>query len=155
MEKTREIDPLQRKGGRGFYICLDCLNNIQRALKKVELSKEELLNKLEKQIINQIQLGWRSILVKIGLEDTLMQIKKGKRGIAILAKDFSERSKRKLFNVFNGKYFYFLTKEKLGKILGKQEVGVLFIPYNRFSLKLENLLNQYLTLKGGNTSCQN
>jgi len=155
VEKTREIDPLQRKGGRGFYICLDCLNNKQRALKKVELSKEELLNKLEKQIINQIQLGWRSRLVKIGLEDTLMQIKKGKKGIAILAKDFSDRSKRKLFNVFNGKYFYFLTKEKLGKILGKQEVGVLFIPYNRFSLKLENLLNQYLTLKGGNSSCQN
>lgn len=124
-------------------------------MKKVELSKEELLNKLEKQIINQIQLGWKSRLVKIGLEDTLLQIKKGKKGIVILANDFSYRSKRKLFNVFNDKYFYFLTKEKLGKILGKQEVGILFIPYNKFSLKLENLLNQYLTLKGGNNSCQN
>ncbi|HIE58454.1 MAG TPA: hypothetical protein EYH43_04415 [Persephonella sp.] len=149
------MDLLQRKGSRGFYICLDCLKNKQRALKKVELSKEELLNKLEKQIINQIQLGWKSRLVKIGLEDTLLQIKKGKKGIVILANDFSYRSKRKLFNVFNDKYFYFLTKEKLGKILGKQEVGILFIPYNKFSLKLENLLNQYLTLKGGNNSCQN
>jgi len=123
-------------------------------LNKVSLSKEELINKLEKQIINQIQLGWKSRLIKIGLHDTLIQIKKGKRGIVILAKDFSDRSKRKLFNVFDGKYFYFLTKDKLGKILGKQEVGILFIPYNKFSLKLENLMNQYLTLKGGNSSCQ-
>lgn len=123
-------------------------------MNKINLTKEELLNKLEKQIVSQIQLGWRSRLVKIGLEDTLEQVKKGKKGIVILAKDFSERSKRKLFNVFKGKCYYFLTKAKLGKILGKQEVGVLFIPYNRFSLKLENLLNQYLTLQGGNSSCQ-
>jgi ribosomal protein L7Ae-like RNA K-turn-binding protein len=123
-------------------------------LNKVNSSKQELLNKLENQIKRQIQLGWKSRLVKIGLEDTLSQIKKGKKGIVILAKDFSERSKRKLFNIFDGKYFYFLTKENLGKMLGKQQVGIIFIPYNKFSLKLENLLNQYLTLQGGNSSCQ-
>ncbi len=120
-----------------------------RVLNKItNENKQSLKNKLEKEIVSLIQLGWRSRLIKIGFEDTDKEFKKGKKGFLILAKDLSENSRKKILRKCiesNDKcaYFEFLTKENLGKFLGKKSVGIIFIPEAKLGIKIKNLLNKY------------
>ncbi len=144
------FDPLQKLEGRGYYVCLNCLQ--KGKMKQVD--RENIKEQLFKQILNFLQLGWRSRQIKIGLDDVLKEIKKGRKGYIILAKDFSERSKRKLFNAYQGEVLEFSNKSTLGEALGKREVGLIFIPYNNYGSKLKDLLRNYQTLEGGNDGCQ-
>ena len=119
-----------------------------------QIDSNKVKSQLEKQILNFLQLGWRSRQIKIGLDDTLKELKKGRKGYIILAKDFSERSKRKLFNAYQGETLEFSDKSTLGTALGKKEVGLIFVPYNSYGNKLKTLLQNYQTLEGGNNGCQ-
>ncbi len=118
------------------------------------IDKELMTKKLEKQIINMIQLGWRSGQIKIGYDELEKAVKQREKGFVIIAQDIAERTKRNILRVFRGECFSLFTKEELGKFLGKKTVGVVFVKENKFGLKLKNLVKQFLELKGGSSSCQ-
>ncbi len=101
---------------------------------------------LEKQIINLLQIGWRSRQIKIGFDDTVKELEKGKKGFLILAEDISDRTKRNILRKTKVEYFQIFTKLSLGYALGRGEVGIIFVPETKFGLKLKNLLKQYLQL---------
>ena len=110
------------------------------------IEKEKIKDTLKRQIINLIQLGWRSRQIVIGFDDALYQIRKGKKGYLILAKDIAERTKRNILREYKGEYFQLFTKLELGSFIGRGEVGIIFVPETKFGLKLKNLLKQYLEL---------
>ncbi len=104
----------------------------------------EVKKQLEKQIINLLQLGWRSRVIKIGFDDTLRELKTGKKGFLILAKDISKRTKRNILYKYDGEYYELFSKEDLGKFLGKKEVGIVFIPDTKFGRKIKETVEKYL-----------
>ncbi len=101
---------------------------------------------LKKQIINLLQIGWRSRQIRIGFDDTLKELEKGKKGFIILATDIAERTKRNILRMHKGEVFQLFTKLEIGNFLGRGEVGIIFVPETKFGLKLKNLLKQYLEL---------
>jgi ribosomal protein L7Ae-like RNA K-turn-binding protein len=103
----------------------------------------EVKENLKKQIINLIQLGWRSRTITIGFEDSMKELKKGKKGFLILAENISDRTKRNILFKYNGDWFQLFTKEDLGKFIGKREVGIIFVPETKFGKKLKELIKKY------------
>jgi ribosomal protein L7Ae-like RNA K-turn-binding protein len=110
------------------------------------IKKEEVEEQIKKQIIQLIQLGWRSRIIKIGFDSTKSEIEKGKKGFLILAEDIANRTKRNILELFKGDYYILFTKEQLGSFIGKKNVGIIFIPETKFGIKLKNLIKQYLEL---------
>ena len=146
---------MKNKGRRGFYICPECISEKEEIVRKrFGVDLETVKENLKKQVINHIQLGWRSRLIKIGYEDTEKEIKKGKKGFLILATDVAERTKRNILRLFDGEYFQIFLKEELGQFIGKKTVGIIFVPETKFGLKLKSLVKQFLDLEGGNVNCQ-
>ncbi|SNZ09517.1 Ribosomal protein L7Ae [Persephonella hydrogeniphila] len=113
----------------------------------VKIPEEEIEKKLLKQIINLIQIGWRGRIITIGYDETVKQIKKGRKGFLILAEDIAERTKRNILKEGNLEYFQLFTKSQLGNFIGKKEVGIIFVPTTKFGLKLKGLIAQYFELK--------
>jgi len=62
----------------------------------MKISEEEIKNRILKQIINLIQIGWRGRIISIGYDDTVKQIRRGKKGFLIIAEDIAERTKRNI-----------------------------------------------------------
>jgi len=91
-------------------------------------------------IKNLIQIGWKGRLIKISLEEALKN--KNKKGFIILAEDSSENTKKKVINNFK-EYYILFKKEEIGALLGKKEVAVVFVPYNKFGINLKNLIQSY------------
>ncbi len=120
----------------------------------MSIDKISVEEKLKKQIVNLIQLGWKAGIVKIGYDELEKLSKRGEKGFIILALDIAERTKRNIFRVFKGDCYQLFTKDDLGKFIGKKTVGVIFVKDNKFGLKLKNLIEQFLKLKGGSGSCQ-
>jgi len=114
--------------------------------KNFGIEKEKVIKQLEKQIVQLIQLGWRSRIIKIGYESSKEEIEKGKKGFLIIAEDIADRTKRHILELFKGDYYILFTKEQIGSFLGKKNVGIVFIPENKFGIKLKNLIKQYLEL---------
>jgi len=115
----------------------------------------EVIENLMKNIKNLIQLGWRSRLIKIGYDDTLKELKKGVKGFLILAEDLSKRTKRNILYKYKGDFYEIFTKKEIGKMLGKEEVGIIFVPENKYGLKLKGLIEKYLILDNRRySSCQ-
>lgn len=104
--------------------------------------KEDIL----KNIRSLIQLGWKGRLIKIGYDDTLKSLKKGEKGFLIIVKDISKRTKRNILYKYDGDYFEIFTKKELGNMIGKKEVGIIFIPENKYGLKLKDSLQKALQL---------
>ncbi len=119
---------------------------MKKDVRKMGIDKEVLEIQLKKQIVNLLQLGWRSRQIKIGFDDSLNEIRSGKKGFLILAEDIAERTKRNILREFKGDYFEIFKKAEIGKFLGRGEVGIIFVPETKFGLKLKNLLRQYLQL---------
>ncbi len=130
------------------------MKNKSRAVEKLGLDKESVKNKIRKNIVNLIQLGWRSGQIKIGYDQLEKLSQKGEKGFIIIATDIAQRTKRHIFRVFKGDCFSLFTKEELGSFLGKKTVGIIFVKENKFGLKLKNLIKQFLQLEGGSGSCQ-
>ena len=107
----------------------------------------DIKKQLEKQIINLLQLGWRSRVIKIGFDDTIKELKNNKNGFLILAKDISQRTKRNILFKYSGKYYELFTKKELGSFIGKREVGIIFIPYTKFGKKLKEKIEKYIEIK--------
>jgi len=114
--------------------------------KNFGIEKEKVIKQLEKQIVQLIQLGWRSRIIKIGYESSKEEIEKGKKGFLIIAEDIADRTKRHILELFKGDYYILFTKEQIGSFLGKKNVGIVFVPENKFGIKLKNLIKQYLEL---------
>lgn len=110
-------------------------------------NKENIKHQIEKQILNLLQIAWKGRLIKIGYDDVLEELKKGKKGFLILAEDISKRTKRNILFKYKDDYFEAFTKEVLGNSLGKKEVGIIFIPESKLGLKIKELLNKYKQLK--------
>ena len=106
----------------------------------------EIKEKLKNEIINLIQLGWRSRIIKIGFDDVLNELKQGKEGFLILAEDISKRTKRNILFKYKGDYFELFTKKDLGKFIGKREVGIIFVPNTKFGKKLKEKIEKYLEI---------
>ncbi|NPA53672.1 MAG: hypothetical protein GXO21_03280 [Aquificae bacterium] len=123
---------------------MGCLEN--KKLRKLGVSKENVKENLKKQIVNFLQLGWRSRQIKIGFDDSIKEIRKGKKGFLIVAEDIAERTKRNILREHKGEYFQIFKKAEIGHFLGRGEVGIIFVPETKFGLKLKNLLKQYLQL---------
>ncbi|MBK3333018.1 hypothetical protein GWK41_08045 [Persephonella atlantica] len=113
----------------------------------VNLPKEQIEKQLERQIINLLQLAWRGRIIKIGYDEAEKALKKGKKGFLIIAEDIAERTKRNILRVGNVEYFQLFNKLLLGSFIGKQEVGIIFVPETKFGLKLKSLIAQYTELK--------
>ncbi len=114
----------------------------------------EIIGSIEKNIKNLIQLGWKSRLIKIGYDDTLKELKKGIKGFLIIAEDLSKRTKRNILYKYEGDFFEIFNKKEIGKMLGKKEVGIIFVPENKYGLKLKKLIKDLYLIIGGNSSCQ-
>ncbi len=138
MKTTKEFDPWNKKKGRGFYICPECINMGNKVV-----DKDKLKQQIEKQIISLLQLGWRSRQIKIGYDDVLFALKKGQKGFLILAEDISKRTQRNILFKYTGDYYKLFTKDKLGRAIGKNEVGIIFIPQNKYGQKLKQLIEKY------------
>ncbi|WP_457622871.1 hypothetical protein [Persephonella sp.] len=145
MKKTGEFDVLKNKGGRGIYICPECIK---------EMDLDKVKNKLMEQIIRHIQIGWRGRIIKIGYDNAFNEIQKGTKGFLILSTDLAERTKRNILRLFRGDYYQIFKKEELGRFLGKEKVGIIFVPETKFGLKLKGLIEQFLATEGGNVNCQ-
>ena len=146
IKKSKEIDILKSKGGRGMYVCPSCIH--EKKLKKMmNISTEQIKAQLEKQITNLIQIGWRGRIIKIGYNEAEKALKKGKKGFLIIAEDVAERTKRNILRVKNVEYFQIFNKLQLGSFIGKKEVGIIFVPETKFGLKLKGLIAQYIELK--------
>jgi len=131
-------------GGRGFYICPKCLSKrFVRIKNRFGIDKMEVKEHLRKQIVNLIQLGWRSRAIKIGFDDVVNELKKGKGGFLILAEDISDRTKRNILFKYKGDFFQLFSKKELGEFIGKREVGVIFVPEGKFGNKLKELIKKY------------
>ncbi|HCB70351.1 MAG TPA: hypothetical protein DEP48_08340 [Persephonella sp.] len=149
---TDEVDLLKKKGGRGYYICPECVLRVKR--KGMKIDPERLRDQLRKQIVNLIQIGWRGRIISIGYDQAEKEINKGRKGFLILATDVAERTKRNILRLFKGDYFEIFTKEELGSFIGKKNVGLIFVPETKFGLKLKSLIKQFLDLEGGSVNCQ-
>ncbi len=114
--------------------------------KGFKIKKEEVIDQLERQIIQLIQLGWRSRIIKIGFDSLKKEVEKENKGFLIIAEDIADRTKRHILELFKGDYYFLFTKEQIGSFIGKKNVGILFIPENKFGVKLKNLIKQYLEL---------
>jgi predicted RNA-binding protein YlxR (DUF448 family) len=145
--KSNNRNILSEYGGRGFYICPSCLSKrFIRIKNKFGIDKMETKEQLKKQIMNLIQLGWRSRAITIGFEDTIRELKKGKKGFLILAEDISDRTKRNILYKFEGDHFHLFTKDELGRFIGKREVGIIFVPEGKFGRKLKETIRKYLQI---------
>jgi ribosomal protein L7Ae-like RNA K-turn-binding protein len=130
--------------GRGFYICPECLSRRHIKIKnRFGIDKMDIKENLKKQILNLIQLGWRGRGITIGFEDTINELKRGKKGFLILAEDISDRTKRNILYKYEGDYFQLFSKDELGRAIGKREVGIIFIPEGKFGNKLKALIKKY------------
>ncbi len=115
----------------------------------MKISEDKIKKMILKQIINLIQIGWRGRIIRIGYDEAVKQIKKGKKGFLIIAEDIAERTKRNILKEGKPQYYQIFTKEELGSFIGKKEVGIIFVPETKFGLKLKGLIAQYFELKGG------
>ncbi|WP_457625421.1 ribosomal L7Ae/L30e/S12e/Gadd45 family protein [Persephonella sp.] len=113
----------------------------------INIPEEEIKKRILKQIVSLIQIGWRGRIISIGYDDTVKQIKKGKKGFLIIAEDIAERTKRNILKEGNLEYYQLFTKSELGSFIGKKEVGIIFVPMTKFGLKLKSLIAQYFELK--------
>ncbi|WP_457621250.1 L7Ae/L30e/S12e/Gadd45 family ribosomal protein [Persephonella sp.] len=111
-------------------------------------------DQLKKQIISHIQIGWRGRIIHIGYDQAEKEIKRGKKGFLIIATDVAERTKRNILSLLNGDYYQIFTKRELGSFIGKENVGIIFVPETKFGLKLKSLIKQFLDLEGGSVNCQ-
>jgi len=110
-------------------------------------SRQDILTNMEKQILNMLQIAWKGRLIKIGYDDVVNELKKGKKGFLIIAKDISKRTKRNILFKYKGDFFEVFSKKLLGSSIGKKEVGIIFIPETKLGLKIKDLLNKYEQLK--------
>ena len=110
-------------------------------------SRQDILSEIEKKILNLLQIAWKGRLIKIGYDNVVNELKKGKEGFLIIAKDISKRTKRNILFKYKGDFFEIFSKELLGSSIGKKEVGIIFIPESKLGLKIKELLNKYKQLK--------
>ncbi|NPA12920.1 MAG: hypothetical protein GXO45_02910 [Aquificae bacterium] len=136
------MDIKQTKGGRGFYVCPTCVNH-KKFKSVVKMDREQILKQLENRINQLLQIGWRGRIITIGYDEVEKLLNKNKKGFLILAEDLAERSKRNILRDRDIQFYHFSTKGKLGSLIGRGEVGIVFVPDTKFGLKLKNLLNQY------------
>jgi len=107
------------------------------------MDREQILKQLENRINQLLQIGWRGRIITIGYDEVEKLLNKNKKGFLILAEDLAERSKRNILRDRDIQFYHFSTKGKLGSLIGRGEVGIVFVPDTKFGLKLKNLLNQY------------
>ncbi|WP_028950781.1 50S ribosomal protein L7 [Sulfurihydrogenibium subterraneum] len=93
----------------------------------------------EKKIDTLLQLSFRAGKIRFGYEN----INKVKGGtFVIIAKDLSENTKRYILNRFKGEIFQYKTKEELGRLFGKNQVGVIILPRNELNLKIKEIFKK-------------
>ena len=93
----------------------------------------------ERKIDTLLQLSFRARKIKFGYEN--VNKVKGDTFV-IIAKDLSENTKRYILNRFKGEVFQYKTKEELGKLFGKNQVGVIILPKNELNLKIKEIFKK-------------
>ena len=93
----------------------------------------------ERKIDTLLQLSFRARKIKFGYEN--VNKVKGDTFV-IIAKDLSENTKRYILNRFKGEVFQYKTKEELGRLFGKNQVGVIILPKNEINLKIKEIFKK-------------
>lgn len=93
--------------------------------------------KNEGKVIDLLRLAYKSRSLKFGY-DNLKKLK-GKYFL-ILASDLSENTKRNIIKLDKFEIFTFKTKEELGKIFSKSNIGVVAVLENNLGLEIKRLL---------------
>ena len=93
----------------------------------------------ERKIDTLLQLSFRARKIKFGYEN--VNKVKGDTFV-IIAKDLSENTKRYILNRFKGEVFQYKTKEELGRLFGKNQVGVIILPRNELNLKIKEIFKK-------------
>ncbi len=151
------LDYYKKLEGRGFYVCKvkDCFKKLNKKLieknmkkENFHFDKEKIYNRLKSMLIAHIYN-----LIKISNKSgkAVATVKKvleiaEKISLIIISKDLSINSKDKIEKYFKEKFKIedLFTKEELGRIFNKSEVGVVGIVDLKLSEKLKNLYIEYL-----------
>ncbi len=99
------------------------------------------MNKID----NMIGFAVRSGNISLGYKITKEDIKNNRVYLVIVAKDVSTKIKEKVENFIGDKDVYYIqykTKEELGKLLGKNLVGVFGIKDGNMTSYIIDLINQ-------------
>lgn len=93
----------------------------------------------ERKIDSLLQISFKAHKIRFGYEN-VNRIKGDT--FVIIAKDLSENTKRYILNRFKGEIFQYKTKEELGRLFGKNEVGVIILPRNELNLKIKEIFKK-------------
>lgn len=93
----------------------------------------------KKKIDSLLQLSFKARKIKFGYEN--IDKVKGDTFV-IIAKDLSENTKRYILNKFKGDIYQYKTKKDLGRLFGKNEVGVIILPKNELNLKIKEIFKK-------------
>jgi ribosomal protein L7Ae-like RNA K-turn-binding protein len=91
----------------------------------------------EKKVVSLLQFAYRSGKLKFGFEN-LYKLK-GKYFL-ILAKDLSENTKKDILKLNRFEIYFFKNKQELGKIFGKNNVGVVAVLEDNLGREIKRFL---------------
>jgi ribosomal protein L7Ae-like RNA K-turn-binding protein len=94
----------------------------------------------ERKLDSLLQLSFKARKLKFGYEN--IDKVKGKAFI-IVAKDLSENTKKHILKRFKGDIFTYKTKNELGNLFGKNEIGVIILPENEINLKIKEIFRRF------------
>lgn len=94
----------------------------------------------ERKIDSLLQISYKAKKLKFGYEN-VGKIK-GK-AFLIVAKDLSENTKKHILKKFKGEIFTYKTKKDLGALFGKNEVGVIILPFNQINLEIKEIFRRF------------
>lgn len=91
----------------------------------------------ERKVVSLLQFAYRSGKLKFGFEN-LYRLK-GKYFL-ILAKDLSESTKKDILKLNKFEIYFFKNKQELGKIFGKNNVGVVAVLEDSLGREIKRFL---------------
>ncbi len=149
-EGELRLDLSRKLGLRGYNVCptKECLKSFLKKMKRADEFEEVLKNSLESlrsYILNLLRLCGRAELAVIGQDN--IKRERAKRGTLFLAKELSEKTKKRLERDgwLSLKSF---TSEEIGKALfGNKKIGSVFVPSVGLGRKLEAEAKKLLELE--------
>jgi ribosomal protein L7Ae-like RNA K-turn-binding protein len=91
----------------------------------------------EKKVVSLLQFAYKSGKLMFGYEN--LHKLKGKYFL-ILAKDLSENTKKYILKLNKFEIYFFKSKQELGKIFGKNNVGVVAVLENNLGKEIKRFL---------------
>jgi len=160
------IDYSGRLPGRGAYLCPE-KSCIEKGLKEAALSRAfkkrttppglndfygELEGKVQRKINSLLGMARKSGIAAAGFDAASGAMEHYPGGVIVTAEDIAPNTEGKFMETADGKYagfFRYSDKEGLGRLLGADPVGVVYIKSSALSIALNREMGRLIDIRRG------